>query len=329
MAASPASSPTPHLGVVIVTYNAADVIADCLRALQDARGVVLHVVVVDNASRDHTNTVVRETVGPALLPPEQAGAPGIALIKAGVNGGFAAGINLGLERLARVPEIERFWLLNPDCIAPPDTARQLALYRADDAQIGMIAHRVVYADKPEMIQIDGGTIDQRTGITHNINQFADHETPAPNAARIEFVTGASLIATRAFYEAAGPMAEDYFLYYEEVDWALRRGTLRIAYCPDAVVLHKAGSAIGSQRLGSVASPFSQYFKHRARAMFLRRHFRPGLIGGMFWSLAKAVQLVMQGHSAEARALLRGYFGMGPPAAVLAVLSPEARERIGR
>jgi GT2 family glycosyltransferase len=315
--------------VVIVTYNAADVIADCLRALQGARDVVLHVVVVDNASRDHTNTVVREAVGPALLSPAQAGAPGIALIKAGVNGGFAAGINLGLERLARVPEIDRFWLLNPDCIAPPDTARQLASYRADDAQIGMIAHRVVYADKPEMIQIDGGTIDQRTGITHNINQFADRDTPAPNAARIEFVTGASLIATRAFYEAAGPMAEDYFLYYEEVDWALRRGTLRIAYCPDAVVLHKAGSAIGSQRLGSVASPFSQYFKHRARAMFLRRHFRPGLIGGMFWSLAKAAQLILQGHGAEARALLRGYFGLAPPAAVLATLSPEARERIGR
>ncbi|WP_295532914.1 glycosyltransferase family 2 protein [uncultured Thioclava sp.] len=329
MAASLASTPTPHLGVVIVTYNAADVIADCLRALQAATGVVLHVVVVDNASRDHTNAVVRDTIGPTLLSPAQAGAAGIALIKAGVNGGFAAGVNLGLSRLARAPEIDRFWLLNPDCITPPDTPRTLAMYRQDDPQIGLIAHRVVYADNPEMIQIDGGTIDRRTGITHNINQFADRTAPVPKEAQIEFVTGASLIATRAFYEAAGPMAEEYFLYYEEVDWALRRGPLRIAYCPEAVVLHKAGSAIGSQRMGSVASPFSQYFKHRARAMFLRKNFPPGLIGGMFWSLAKAGQLVLQGHGPEARALLRGYFGLAPPASVLAALSPEARERIGR
>ncbi|TMV89214.1 glycosyltransferase family 2 protein [Thioclava sp. BHET1] len=318
----------PHLGVVIVTYNSADVIGTCLRALMAARDVVLHVVIIDNASRDRTNAMVRETVGPALLAPAQAGEAGISLVKAGVNGGFAAGINMGLERIARHPVIERFWLLNPDCIAPPEAPAALATYLRDDPQVGLIAHRVVYADAPDKIQIDGGVIDQRTGITHNLNQFAPVSTAAPDPARIEFVTGASLIATRAFYEAAGPMAEDYFLYYEEVDWALRRGPLRIAFCPDAVVEHMAGSAIGSQRLGSVASPFSQYFKHRARAMFLRRHFPPGLMGGMFWSLAKAVQLFVQGHRAEAHALLRGFFGKAPPRGVMAALSTEARARIG-
>ena len=320
--------PTPHLGVVIVTYNAADVIAECLRSLRASTGVVLHVVVVDNDSRDTTKAVVRDLAGADLLAPAQAGEPGIALIDAGVNGGFAAGINLGLERLARRPELDRFWLLNPDCIALPDTARQLASFRTRDPSIAMIAHRVVYADNPERIQIDGGVIDRRTGITHNINQFAKRSAAPPQDGQIAFVTGASLIATRTFYELAGPMEEAYFLYYEEVDWALRRGDLRIAYCPDAVVLHKAGSAIGSQRLGSVASPFSQYFKHRARAMFLRRNFPAGLLGGTFWSLAKALQLFLQGHTREARALLRGFFGMAPPADILAALSPEARERIG-
>lgn len=318
----------PALGVVIVTYRSADVIAACLASLQAVRDVALHVVVVDNASPDDTVDVIRKAV-PDLKGAAEAGQEGIALIEAGSNGGFAAGVNLGLARLAAMSVLDRFWLLNPDCVVPPETPWLLATHDPGPKGAAMIAHRVVYGDDPDTIQIDGGVIDRRTGITRNLNQFAPATTPAPDPARIDFVTGASLVATRAFVEQAGPMTEDYFLYYEEVDWALRRDDLPISYCAGAVVRHVAGTAIGSQRMGSVASPFSQYFKHRARAMFLRRHFPGGLIGGALWSLAKAGQLSAKGHSAEAGALLRGFFGMAPPAGVLAALSPDARAKIGR
>ncbi|MBC7144770.1 MAG: glycosyltransferase family 2 protein [Thioclava marina] len=322
------ASDRPALGVIIVTYRSADVIGACLASLRAATGVALHVVVVDNASPDDTIDVVR-AAAPDLMGAAEAGQEGIALIEAGTNGGFAAGVNLGLARLAANPGLERFWLLNPDCVVPPETPYLLATHDPGSRGAAMIAHRVVYGDDPEKIQIDGGVIDRRTGITHNLNQFAPASSPAPDPSRIDFVTGASLVATRAFVERAGPMTEDYFLYYEEVDWALRRGDLPISFCEGAVVRHVAGTAIGSQRMGSVASPFSQYFKHRARAMFLRRHFPKGLIGGALWSFAKAAQLGAKGHRPEAGALLRGFFGMAPPADVLAALSPDARAKIGR
>ncbi|OWY12213.1 hypothetical protein B6V72_13970 [Thioclava sp. F34-6] len=326
--AEPRPATDPALGVVIVTYRSSDVIAACIASLRAATGVALHVVVVDNASPDDTVEVIRAAV-PDLMGAAEAGQDGIALIEAGANSGFAAGVNLGLARLAANPALDRFWLLNPDCVVPPETPAALASHDPGPRGAAMIAHRVVYGDAPDTIQIDGGVIDRRTGITHNLNQFAPAASPAPDPEHIDFVTGASLVATRAHLERAGPMAEDYFLYYEEVDWALRRGNLPISYCEGAIVHHVAGTAIGSQRMGSVASPFSQYFKHRARAMFLRRHFPAGLIGGAAWSLAKAAQLRAQGHGAEAAALLRGFFGMAPPDPVLAALSPEARAKIGR
>ncbi|OOY22717.1 hypothetical protein BMI91_18905 [Thioclava sediminum] len=326
--AEPRPATDPALGVVIVTYRSSDVIAACIASLRAATGVALHVVVVDNASPDDTVEVIRAAV-PDLMGAAEAGQDGIALIEAGSNGGFAAGVNLGLARLAANPALDRFWLLNPDCVVPPETPALLASHDPGPRGAAMIAHRVVYGDAPDKIQIDGGVIDRRTGITHNLNQFASADSPAPDPSQIDFVTGASLVATRAHLERAGPMTEDYFLYYEEVDWALRRGDLPISYCERAVVHHVAGTAIGSQRMGSVASPFSQYFKHRARAMFLRRHFPAGLIGGAAWSLAKAAQLRAQGHGAEAAALLRGFFGMAPPGAVLAALSPDTRAKIGR
>ena len=132
--------------------------------------------------------------------------------------------------------------------------------------------RVTYYDRPDMIQIDGGTLNRWTGVTGNINLYGSAlEVPMPDAARLDFVTGASMVVSRDHYETAGPMPEDYFLYYEECDWAMRRGALPLAVCPGARVYHRGGSAIGSPVPGRPASPFSLYFKHRARMYFVRRH----------------------------------------------------------
>jgi len=140
---------------------------------------------------------------------------------------------------------------------------------------------------------------------------------------MDFVTGASMVASRAFYEAAGPMPENYFLYYEEVDWALRRGDLPLAYCKDAIIYHRAGTAIGSPTLGRPASPFSLYFKHRGRIRFVRRHLPRALPGALMYSLAKAAQLGLKGFGAEARAVLAGSFNRPPAPEIRARLSPEA------
>jgi hypothetical protein len=89
--------------------------------------------------------------------------------------------------------------------------------------------RVLYLDTPDCIQIDGGTLNRWTGVTGNLILYALNKgTPPPKAEQMDFITGASMVASRQFYEAAGPMAEDYLLYYEEVDWALQRGVLPLA-----------------------------------------------------------------------------------------------------
>lgn len=339
----------PILGVVLVTYDSGTVVLDCLESLRAATGIRLRVVVVDNASTDDTPARLADwaagrfawapppdspiplaaSAKPVpLTPPGTCAPPGapfaLTLLQAGVNGGFAAGVNLGLAELARDPAIDRFWVLNPDSIVPPATPQALA---AAPGGFGLMGTRILYLERPDRIQIDGGRIDWRTGVTHNIHQYARHpDTPAPAAGGFGFVHGASLVASRTFYAAAGPMTEDYFLYYEEVDWALRRGALPLAYCPGAVIYHRAGASIGSGGPGRLASPFSVYFMNRARLRFVRR-FRPAALPGAYlFSLAKAVQMLLKGAPAAAAAMLRAAHGLPPPAAVRRRLSPEAQAR---
>lgn len=129
-----------------------------------------------------------------------------------------------------------------------------------------------------------------------------------------------MVASRAFYDAAGPMPEEYFLYYEEVDWAMRRGALPLAFCAQARIYHRAGTSIGSATLDRLASPFSLYFKHRARMRFVRRHLGSGVIMAWAYTFAKAGQYMLKGHGVGALAVLSGAFD--------ANISASIRRRLG-
>jgi GT2 family glycosyltransferase len=350
--ADPTVRPRPRLGVVVVTFNSADVILENLESLLAQAGeVALDIVVVDNGSTDGTPAAIHawaEGTAPFTAPDDlpfalapcpkpvhvagpdgpcpdcTAGAPAITLIETGLNSGFAGGVNRGLAHLAEASRADRFWILNPDGAAAPGAA--LAFASADPGPFSLMGGRTIYTHDPDVIQIDGGTVNGRTGVTGNINLGRSHAaTPVPEAADMAFVTGASVVASRAFYEAAGGMPEDYFLYYEEVEWAFRRGPgMPLAYCPGGIVFHRAGTSIGSPTLERIAGPFSQYFKHRGRLRFVRRHMPSAWITAQAYSIAKAAQYLLKGHRAEASALLAGSFGLAPPAAVRDRLSPEAR-----
>jgi GT2 family glycosyltransferase len=353
----------PALGVVIVSFNSSDVILDCLESLLAAGGVRLAITVVDNASTDGTPAFLRDwaagrrpysppkdmpiSISPAQKPISLLGMEDVplklssggmptkshtlTLIETGVNGGFAAGVNRGLAYLYRNPEIGRFWILNPDGISAPDTPRLFATAPGPDKAAGgsdsfaLMGGRVLYLDgSNDVIQTDGGTI-RRTGVSASRNMRRHHpETPEPDPASLDFLSGASLVASRTFYETVGPMCEDYFLYYEEVDWACRRGALPLAWAKGAIIWHRAGTSIGSGRPTRAPSDFSLYFLHRARMRFVRRYFPWNLPVALALSVYKAGGLAWRGHSAAGRAVMAGSLGMGPPVTVRARLSEQAQ-----
>lgn len=319
----------PVLGVVVVTYAAADFIATCLETLMGAGGVRLRVVVVDNGSPDDTLAAIGGWAAgdvpvtqdlpfdaPNVAKPIPLDGTGdghqITLIATGQNTGFAGGVNRGLQVLAADPAIDRFWVLNPDCAVPPDTP---ALFANAPDGFSLMGGRIVFLDDPDKIQIDGGEIRWATGLTKNVHYAMNPATtPTPEAAKLNFISGASMVVSRAHYESVGPMQEDYFLYYEEVDWAQRRA-LPLAYAEGAVVFHKGGASIGSRTSQRKASPVSLYYIHRARLRFLWRFRKAGLVGATAYSLAKAAQLVVQGDLTGAGAMLRGTFQMTAPKVV--------------
>src|SRR5215212_6786802 len=74
------------IGVVIVSFNTCELLRGCLESLRTC-ALPLHVVVVENGSRDASAAMVRTCF------------PAIELIALEQNIGFAAGTNVGLRRL--------------------------------------------------------------------------------------------------------------------------------------------------------------------------------------------------------------------------------------
>ena len=325
------------IGVVIVTYGSSDVILDCLASLEASTYPDLKIVVCDNASPDDTRVVVEEFANTLKLDFLQASPgdyenlnstapPRLTLISSPENLGYAGGVNLGLDYLMKSNDVGCFWILNPDSVVQPDTATAYAKAIARSDGCGLMTGRTLYYGEGGMIQSDGGWVNLWTGVCKNLNQGKmQQDVSMPDIGSVNFVSGANFIATRQFVEQVGNMREDYFLYYEEVDWAMRRGNMALVLCPGAIVLHHGGTSIGSGTVRRIPSAFSNYFNYRNRMIFMRR-FRPAALPVSYiYSLLKIVQLLLKGARTEAYGAWKGLNLMRPPADVESRVVEEARK----
>lgn len=330
-----------RLGVAIVTFNSADEIFDCLQSLVRAASedaVRLDVVVVDNASGDGTADLVegwqQGTHSPSLSPdlpvsakpvPKFPDDHSLHVIRSGGNLGYAGGVNLGCAKLMQDQGHDRVWVLNPDAIVPAGTP---AAIRRQPNDFGLLGGRVLYAEPADTVQTDGGLLNAWTGVTRGCNnRLNTRDVAFPASSDLDFISGANMIVSRRFWEEIGPMEERYFLYYEEVDWAQRRGDFPLRADESVRIYHHAGASIGSPNTQRAASTLSTYFMQRGRHLFMSRHFPARLPFAWIYTLAKTAQLVLKRDFGSANALFRGALNARPPEAVMSRLSPDAQKRL--
>ena len=321
------------IGVVIVSYASSDVIEDCLNSLLASDYAKLKIVVCDNASPDPTVELIQSwaqgcgashgEVTPDISIdhiPKQ-----ITVIRSPVNLGYAGGVNTGLKYLLQDPSVDLFWVLNPDCVVETGTAAALVKQAEKVRNFSLMGSRIQYLEGDKVIQSDGGQVNLWTGVCKNINQGQQPNTAtAPSVDELQFISGASMIASRKFVETVGLLEEDYFLYYEEVDWAMRRGDLPLTWCSEATVYHHGGTSIGTGAHNRAASAFANYFNFRNRMMFVSRFRKMALPVAYFYTLLKIIKIWLNDGKDQAIAGWRGLNFMSPPKSVSDRIDPAAR-----
>lgn len=289
------------VSIITVNYNQADYTCALLDSIrrQDFRDV--EVLVVDNASRDN----------PAARIAEQY--PEVHFIRSERNLGFAGGNNLAV----REARGEYLFFINNDAEITEGCIALLVRFLTENRRVGIVSPLICYysADTvrrlpstSDLIQYAGMTrvhpVTARNCTIGNREldrgQFAE---PQPTA----YAHGAAMMLRRSTLEEVGPMSEDFFLYYEELDWCerIRQAGWEVWVQPQARVYHKESVAV--QQIGGLKT----YYLNRNRVWFMRKHYGGWRLAGFYTFLLlvtvpkNVVSYFLKGEKENLAAFLKG------------------------
>jgi hypothetical protein len=199
----------------------------------------------------------------------------LILIQTGQNAGFGAGNNVGLRYALARDDAQFVWLLNNDTVVAPDALTELVATLEADADAGQCGSTILFYDRPEIVQLCGGC--EYNSWWGSIRALGAGRllSDLPEADRVRrkmtYVGGASLLARMSFVKQVGLLAEDYFLYFEEIDWATRgKGQYGLAYAPRSRVYHKEGKTAGSSSQPMSRATPADLFLIRSRIVYTRK-----------------------------------------------------------
>jgi N-acetylglucosaminyl-diphospho-decaprenol L-rhamnosyltransferase len=240
--------------IIIVNWNTGRLLAACLKALTKLpeASLVSRVIVVDNASTDTSLALAKEV---------PAGALSFEFNELSSNKGFAAANNLAIKKAKK----EHVLLLNPDTEMQPGSLQALVTRLKMEAAVGIVGPKLLNANgswQPSVRAFPNFLVLVWLMLKlHRVwpgapwwrKYMRDDFQPEVKQVVDQVMGAVFLIRDRAVQEI-GLLDEDYYLWFEEVDycWRARQGRWQVVYDPAGEVIHQGGTSfkqlMGWQRL---------------------------------------------------------------------------------
>jgi hypothetical protein len=203
--------------------------------------------------------------------------PKIVFVKANQNKGFAAGNNIALRYIQQCNKTTNpfIWVLNNDTVVVKNAlSNQIKCFNSKE-NIGILGSKLIYYNDPGKIQAIGGSFNNTFYITQHICEGEPVYHEISENLKIDYVIGASMFMNLDFINEVGLMDENFFLYFEETDWAFRAKAkdYNVGVCLNAIVYHKEGKSIGSSYDFKNRSFFSEKILFISRKRFIKKHFK--------------------------------------------------------
>jgi len=254
-----AAEPAIVLSIIIGTYNARDLLVDCLESIyRDPPREPFEIIVVDDASTDGTSETVR------------ARFPEVRLLRNEINRNYATANNQALE-LARGRYI---YLLNNDTIVLPDALDRMLAFLREQPDAGAVGSKVLNEDGTiqwtvkSLPSVGAALFGARSIISrfYQDNRFSRKQLlhlgrnmTTPFVAG--YVSGASVMHPREVLEKVGELDKRLF-YFVDADYCKRIADAgyKCYYLPTATIIHlnhKGGSMSSFRRRAAAPPPTSE------------------------------------------------------------------------
>ena len=276
--------------VVIVNFQTAKMVVNCLHSLVGERRELPHmrVVVTDNHSEDGSIALLTDTVN------KQRWQCWVTILPLERNGGFSYGNNAAIKTALKSNDPpELILMLNPDTIIHAGAVTRLAAFMLEHPEVGVAGSAMVDGDDTPQpsarrfpspfSELDSGA---RFGVISRLLSNCIVTIPIQNEAHTcDWVSGASMMVRRNVFDKIGLLDEEYFLYFEELDFCHRakKAGYSVWHVPQARITHLEGAATGvNQRRRR-----GRYWYDSRRRYFVKAYGVLGLLyADMLWATGR-------------------------------------------
>lgn len=263
----------PRVAIVLLNWNNFNDTNDCLKSLKNVMYPNYETIVIDNNSGDDSLQHLRKLRG-------------IELIENSENSGFSGGVNIGINR-ALSRKTEYVLLLNNDTTVDAHFLTAMVRAMESDEKIGIVGSKILQMQPNNRIWSAGGKISGMTKRTSQYGQGAMDNSQFNQPRDVDFVSGCCMLIRREVFERIGTFDEDFFMYYEDVDFCVRAkaASYRVLYWPDAVIWHNASASSNRS--------FRDYYRMRNYIFILKKNYNYGIIKIFFLALFESQERIMR------------------------------------
>ena len=271
------------VSVVIVSWNACDLLRDCLKSIFDQTSQInFEVIVVDNSSSDASVEMVRHEF------------PQVKLVAEEVNHGFAGANNVGI-----IQSRGRYvLLLNPDTVILDDAIGRSLNWIVSHPDVAVLGCQVFENETtiqqtcfahPGLFNLllDLTGITSRFGNSRVLGRSVLGGWDRQTERDVPVVSGMFMLIPRKAIDEVGLMDEQFFVYSEEADLCRRfwNAGWRCVFSPVAKIIHRDGGGKSTSQVS-----VKMYVQlQKSNQLYIKKHC--GIVG---WLVGKIIYIIAMG-----------------------------------
>jgi GT2 family glycosyltransferase len=294
----------PLVSIISVNYNGLEVTREMIDSIRSNTYSNVEIIVVDNASEKSPKEFLNHFY------------PEVKVIESKENLGFAGGNNLGIQESKGA----YLFFLNNDAELTNGAIESILDLFNQNPKIGVVSPKICFHKEVSEIASDPQSSDilQYVGTTsvhpitarnQTIGSLEKDQNQYTKAQKTAYAHGAAMVVKREIIEKVGLMPEEFFLYYEELDWCeqIERAGYEIYVQPNAKIYHKESWSVDK------ISTLKTFYMNRNRILFMRRNRQSWQLVGfclflIFFTLPKnSILLLLKGDFKNLMALWKAIF----------------------
>lgn len=289
----------PSVAIILINWNGFAFTKACLASLRKVSYPSFQVILVDNGSVELEGQKLKSEF------------PEIELLENKANLGFAGGNNVGIRKAMKAG-FSHIMLLNNDTEVEHDFLTLMMSNFQSSPKLGVVQPLIFFLHQKEQLWSAGGKWDAFLGRAITLGDRKFLKEYSASDVNLDWATGCCFLVSREAVEAVGGLNEQYFAYFEDVDWSfrIREKGFGIALSTAAKIYHEAGASSKKKHSEGTLSADVFYWHVRNQFFLLRTHFSwmsilPALIYHSGRFLAWMAYFCLRGRFQKLKAVARG------------------------